>query len=902
MSEVTTSTEPAREPQLDDLKIFETLDPSTLAWLADHGQFTTKMPGDTLRHGGSRGNHFEFLFRGVAEVVLDTGRVVHTMRTGEAFGHTDFFDDAAHRAHIHVVKQALLFRLPHQALREGLRHNGHEAETFLAVVLRQIASDQRKLSARLRQMSAHQNQEFERAAASVEKVRLEVFEGVERAASASEGDLTEAIRVTQVSGTLTSALWVLLIFYGRTDDGFALHRDRCARLASEFRHEALTEMLLAYGLLAQPVLVPKADLPYLGQPMLQRREDGHCVVIAPHGAKHIREIDPIRGTRVVAIEALEDDWVLQGFELRPVEHVAGLTMLHRIREVIRPYRTDLLLVAALSLVGQLLMAILALFTGLIIQFVLPTASTSWLHVLATGMLVVVALQPLLYHVQQETLLNVTTRATKSLFEDMIGFMMSLRLTWFEAQAQSAVLRRFESMAVSREILGPQVITGVMSVPALLVSFALLLSIDVRLSMPVLAFTVMLAIVLRWMLPRVLKMASDGAMFRAVEQERLMELIDGVETVRTVGDTDRMTSGWWQAFSKRQASEMGFETWTRLSVELVSGVRYVLVAVLLTLGAHAVLSETMGLATMVMGLQVADGLLLGLTAGFTQMMSFVALVPHLQGINQLFQEHPEDAPDAVAPRPLQGDITLEDVSYRYPDGPEVLKNVDLKIRAGMQVGLVGDSGSGKSTLGKILLGLYTPSQGRVLFDGQDLRALRRESLRRQFGVVLQSSFVAGGSIRHVISASKPMATLAEIEEAANIAAIDQDIAKLSMRYETVLPPGGGNFSGGQLQRLCIAQAVIHKPAVLLLDEATSALDNHTQHLVQSRISQMGSTQIVIAHRLSTVRHADLIVFLRSGRIIETGTHDELVEQGGAYAAFVAAQDDTASTPTVHGGQN
>ena len=216
---------------------------------------------------------------------------------------------------------------------------------------------------------------------------------------------------------------------------------------------------------------------------------------------------------------------------------------------------------------------------------------------------------------------------------------------------------------------------------------------------------------------------------------------------------------------------------------------------------------------------------------------------------------------------------------------------MSIEPGQKVAIVGRTGSGKSTLAMLLLGLYPLDEGEIYYDGMPLSQLNLRSLRSQFGVVLQEPSLFSGSIRRNIAALDPDRSLEQIMEAAELAAIHEEINLMPMGYETIIAEGGVDLAGGQRQRLAIARALVHRPAILLLDEATSDLDVVTESIVDQNLSDLPSTRIVIAHRLSTVRNADLILVLDEGFIVERGTHTELLALGGAYAELVRDQEAT-----------
>ncbi len=255
----------------------------------------------------------------------------------------------------------------------------------------------------------------------------------------------------------------------------------------------------------------------------------------------------------------------------------------------------------------------------------------------------------------------------------------------------------------------------------------------------------------------------------------------------------------------------------------------------------------------------------------------------------------------APHPVQlrsdevlGEVRFQDVSFRYgaPDGGEgsewTLRHVDMTVPAGTRTAIVGETGSGKTTLGYLVARLYDPEEGRVTVDGIDVRQVSLASLAQTVGVVSQETYLFHSSVRENLRFARPEATDEEIEEAARTAHIHDLIASLPDGYDTVVGERGYRFSGGEKQRMAIARTVLRNPPVLVLDEATSALDTQTEYAVQAELERLaeGRTTITIAHRLSTVRDADQILVLDKGEIVERGTHDELMERAGAYAALVA----------------
>ena len=267
------------------------------------------------------------------------------------------------------------------------------------------------------------------------------------------------------------------------------------------------------------------------------------------------------------------------------------------------------------------------------------------------------------------------------------------------------------------------------------------------------------------------------------------------------------------------------------------------------------------------------------AGFRSYLDFMAQRPAIA-----------DRPGARTAPALKGDIAFEGVSFGYSEGRPVLRGLDLTVKAGETIAFVGPSGAGKTTLLSLLPRFYEPQEGRILVDGHDIRDLTMASLRRQIGLVAQDVFLFAGTIRQNVAYGRLEASEAEIRDAIRRARLESFIEMLPDRLDTVIGERGVKLSGGQKQRLAIARAFLKDPPILILDEATSALDSETERAIQASLTELsaGRTTLVIAHRLGTIRHADRIVVMSEGRVVEQGRHGELALAGGAYHTLHAAQ--------------
>ncbi|MBC8015900.1 MAG: ATP-binding cassette domain-containing protein [Sporomusaceae bacterium] len=262
---------------------------------------------------------------------------------------------------------------------------------------------------------------------------------------------------------------------------------------------------------------------------------------------------------------------------------------------------------------------------------------------------------------------------------------------------------------------------------------------------------------------------------------------------------------------------------------------------------------------------------------------------LDMIAPILKATPEMSENQIFVKELTGNIDINNVSFKYDEeGALILNNISVSIKEGEYIAVVGTTGSGKSTLLRLLLGFEKPEAGAIYYDGQDISSIDIKSIRRKIGVVIQNGKLISGDILSNITASAPAATLEDAWNAAKAAGMDEDIRNMPMGMKTIISEGSGGLSGGQIQRIMIARAIISQPKIIFFDEATSALDNITQNIVAQSIEKLNATRIVIAHRLSTIIHCDRIVVLDKGEIVEIGTYLELINSNGLFSEMAKRQ--------------
>jgi ABC-type bacteriocin/lantibiotic exporter with double-glycine peptidase domain len=384
-----------------------------------------------------------------------------------------------------------------------------------------------------------------------------------------------------------------------------------------------------------------------------------------------------------------------------------------------------------------------------------------------------------------------------------------------------------------------------------------------------------------------------------ESSYLIEALTGVRTVKSLAVEQTVRWHWEELLNKSVRSNFaGQVIGNRL--QIFSGtIEAVVTTGLLWFGAGLVIQ-----GELTPGQLVAFNMLLGnvihpfqrLTVLWNQVQEVVIAIERIHDVIETEPEEDLQQQSRQSLPPINGNIRFEKVTFRYHPESEinVLENLSFEVKAGQTVALVGRSGSGKTTISKLILGLYPTRDGKILIDGQDINSILLRSLRSQIGVVDQDTFLFGGTIRENIGIGQPSANLEEIMEAARQAGADLFIKKLPMGYESKIGEGGGMLSGGQRQRIAIARALLGNPQLLVFDEATSHLDAESERIIQNNLTNIrkNRTTIIIAHRLSTVRNADLILVLDKGILVEKGTHEELMAKRGQYFYLNQQQLDVA----------
>jgi ATP-binding cassette subfamily B protein len=641
-----------------------------------------------------------------------------------------------------------------------------------------------------------------------------------------------------------------------------------------------------------------SDFQYVSLPAIVHWDFNHFVVVERWSPKGVEIVDPARGR----LELTRAEWEA-GFTGVVLDMTPGAEFARRRYALHTSWRTYLSGLLSLpgtspllgqvlgaSLVLQLFGLLVPLLTKVLLDQVLPYHLTDLMAMLALGMGLLVVGQTLTAYLRSNLLIYLQAQLDSHMMLGFFEHLLSLPFRFFQERSVGDLLMRLASNSTIRETLTGQTLAILLDGLFVLVYLVLLLGIDPRFGVLVVLLGAVQVVVVQASLPKVQGLVQRDLAAQAESQSYLVEALNGIATLKAAGAEPRAFETWSNLFFKQLNVALVRQHLSAWLETIMLFLRVVAPLALLLFGAMRVLEGALTLGTMLALNGVASAFLSPLTSLVTNLQRLQVVGAHLQRLADVMEAEPEQVADQtqVAP-PLTGRIELQDISFRYdPQSPWVLQNITLAVEPGQKVAFVGRTGSGKSTLAKLLLGLYPPTQGEIYFDGVPLSRLNYRSVRRQIGVVLQEAFLFSGSIRENIAFNEPALPLSAVQYAARMAVIHSDIVQMPMGYETRVAEGGTGLSGGQRQRLALARALATAPAILLLDEATSHLDAVTEHNVEQNLSRLRSTRMVIAHRLSTVRDADLIVVLDQGKMVEHGSHEALMARQGAYYELVRNQ--------------
>ncbi len=592
-----------------------------------------------------------------------------------------------------------------------------------------------------------------------------------------------------------------------------------------------------------------------------------------------------------------------GRKRRPIDRAA---VWRETRTLLRAHRKALAVGFGLMLVNR--------FSGLVLpgssKFLLDEVAGNARGDLLLPLALAVALATLLQGTSAFALSQVVSVAGQRAIADMRrrvqDHVLTLPVGYFDSTRSGVLISRIMTDAEGiRNLVGTGILQLVGGLLTSVVALGILFWLNAHLTLMVLAILSLFAGTMAYAFQRLRPIFRERGELNAQVTGRLGEGLGGIRVVKTYVSERReariFTKGVHRLFRNIASTITGTSAVTAFSTLCVGAVGAVIVLV----GGRALLAGTMTPGDLVMyvlfvGLMAAP--LVQMANIGTQISEAFAGLDRIREVLAMEGEESGNATRTPVPR-LQGRVTFEGVSFAYDTGEPVLHGIDLDAPEGSTTALVGPSGAGKSTLIGLVMAFHHPTAGRITVDGMDLRTVRLAEYRRQLGVVLQDNVLFEGTVGENIAFARPGASMAEVREAARVANCDEFIARFEKGYDTLVGERGVKLSGGQRQRVAIARAILADPRILILDEATSSLDSESEALIQEGLNRLraGRTTFVIAHRLSTIRSADTILAMEGGRIVQRGTHEALMAEGGLYRRLYERQHGTMTNLFVNPGE-
>ena len=549
-----------------------------------------------------------------------------------------------------------------------------------------------------------------------------------------------------------------------------------------------------------------------------------------------------------------------------------------------------------AFVCTLLMTLLGVTTSYFIQHlvdsVLVRHEARLLNALGIGMVLVLLFRTLLGLLRQYLTAHVSRKVDLTLMAGYARHLLELPLQFFEMRQVGEILSRINDAAKIREAVSGTTLTAVVDGTLVVLLVGVLWLYDMPLALVATAFVPLLLLSAVLHHP-VARRTSRTAMEHAANlSAHFVEDVSGVETIKAFGAEPLRTEEGETRLVRLVQSLFALQKLGMSMNALGTFVTALAGLTVLWYGGHRVITGALTIGQLLFFYSLLAYVLeplQRLASVNMQLQDALVAIDRLYQILDLAGE-PLRTHQQATFQTLHTGLELHDVSFRYGYRAPVLEHVTLSIPAGQTVAIVGESGSGKSTLLKLLMGFYSPTAGRILVDGVEMRDYALASWRHRVGLVAQEPFIFNATLRDNMVLGRPDAPLEDVVEAARIAGLEEFIAGLPERYETRIGERGANLSGGQRQRLAMARALLRRPELLIFDEATSHLDTVTEHAIQRslKLALVGKTVVLVAHRLSTVKHADLIYVLHRGRIVQAGTHAQLLEQEGMYRTLWQAQ--------------
>jgi ATP-binding cassette subfamily B protein len=876
-----------------------------LASLVESAEFSKPNPG-LLLESISASDGLYILVAGKVRLVNSSLDLISTLHPAQLFGECTLFPEAGFLDYaVRVSPQAELCYIPGKVLRSIIHKNSRFKEYLYNLATAKDNEQKSKFSINTQlDLSVNDDQEL---IAGISTIKDEIYLKTHKQKVNKAYFPSPTQRVThlwqhitrrypffeQQSGSDCGAACLVMVarYWGKK---FSVNRIRdIANVdANGASLRGLSAAAESIGFSTRPVKASIDQLAKQKLPAIAHWEGNHYIVVYEITRNQVIVADPAIGQRSLTYPEFKTGWQGYTLLLQPTALIKELknhtTPFWQFFNLASPHGQVLLEVFIASLVIQIFGLVTPLFTQLLLDRVVVQGSTLTLTAVGLGLVIFGLFRVALTGLRQYLLDHTANKVNLAMIVGFITHTFRLPLRFFEFRYVGDIMARVQENRKIERFLTGEALSIVLDLLTVFIYVGLMFWYSWKMALLALVIVppfFLLAIIAT---PFLQKISREIFAALAEESGYLIQSLTGVRTVKSLA-IEQVVRWRWEEFLNKSIRKnfSGQIISNRLQVFSLT-IESLVTTGLLWFGAWLVIQ-----GELTIGQLVAFNMLIAnvinpfqrLTVLWNELQEVIIAV---ERINDVIDTEPEEDLQSQARyylTDLRGDIIFDKVTFRYHPESEtnVLENLSFEIKAGQTVALVGRSGSGKTTISKLVLGLYTPTDGKIFIDGHDITSISLSSLRQRVGVVDQDTFLFGGTIRDNLTLARPSATRAEIIEAAQLAGADEFIQKLPMSYETQIGEGGGLLSGGQRQRLAIARALLGNPRLLIFDEATSHLDVESERIIQTNLNRIlkGRTTLIIAHRLSTVRNAHIILVLDRGVLIEQGNHEQLMAKKGHY---------------------
>lgn len=580
---------------------------------------------------------------------------------------------------------------------------------------------------------------------------------------------------------------------------------------------------------------------------------------------------------------------------KKVDHAAQRVIIKKVLRYLGRYRIFLWLSLALAFMTVALQLYIPKLTGEVVDFMIGAGSVQFAGVI--GIIIKIAVSAMIAGLGQ-WLMNLcnnkmTYDVVRDIRNDAFHKIEQLPLSYIDShpygEIESRVIADADQFADGLLMGFTQLFTGVITI---LGTLCFMLSINIGITIAVVALTPLSFLVAGYISTHTYTMFRKQAEIRGKQTGLINEMVEGQKVVKAFNrrkEVVREFDGINEELKETSLRAIFFSSITNPATRFVNSLVYAVVGVT---GALAAITGHLTVGQLTAFLSYASQYAKPfneISGVVTELQNAIACAGR---VLDLIEEEPQvpDSGQAKAPEHFDGRVDLQKVDFSYTEGQELIRDFNLQVKPGQKIAIVGPTGCGKTTLINLLMRFYDVKGGAILVDGTDIREITRHSLRSGYGMVLQETWLKSGTIRENITMGNPDISEEEMIRIAKTCHIDSFIRRLPNGYDTVVSENGEDFSQGQRQLLCIARVMMSRPSMLILDEATSSIDTRTELKIQDAFNKMmeGKTSFIVAHRLSTIRHADCILVMKEGRIIEQGTHDSLMKEKGFYYDLYQSQ--------------